>query len=121
MLTVLYDGSCPICAREIAMYRRQTGSKSISWLDVTLIPDGEIPLDLSRETVLARFHVIDIDGTVSTGIAGFFTLWKALPKYRRLAYLLDIPPLLPFLEYGYTLFLYLRPVLQRLAFKPSCR
>ena len=82
MVTVLYDGACPLCAREIAMYRRQHGTDAIRWLDVSQIPESDIPLGLSRQAVLARFHVIRRDGSVAVGAAGFVELWKAIPKLR---------------------------------------
>ena len=34
-LTIYYDGSCPLCRREIAFYRRQPGSERLDWMDVS--------------------------------------------------------------------------------------
>ena len=113
MLTVLYDGSCPLCAREIAMYRRLQGGDDISWLDVSQIPEDDIPLDLSRQAVLAQFHVIRRDGSEAVGAAGFVELWKAIPKLRLVGHLASLPPVLPILELGYSLFLRVRPTIQR--------
>ena len=102
------------------MYRRQDGSEVIDWLDVSRLEDVEIPLGLSREAVLARFHVIGANDSIFTGAAGFVALWKELPKFQRFARLVDFPPILFIFEFGYTLFLYLRPLLQRLTPTPSC-
>ena len=30
-----YDGACPVCSREIAMYRQQPGAEGVEWVDVT--------------------------------------------------------------------------------------
>lgn len=111
MVTVLYDGACPLCAREIAIYRRQHGANEIQWLDVSRIAEDAIPLGLSRADVLARFHVIRRDGSATTGAAGFVELWSAFPKLRALARLAGTPPVLALLEFAYRVFLRVRPAL----------
>lgn len=113
MTSVLYDGACPLCAREIAMYRRQQGADAIRWLDVSQIPEADIPLGLSRQTVLARFHVIRHDGSAAVGAAGFVELWKAFPRLRLVGRLASLPPFLFILELSYSLFLRVRPTIQR--------
>ena len=35
LFTVLYDGSCPICSREISQYKKSDSSVHIRWLDVS--------------------------------------------------------------------------------------
>ena len=115
MISVLYDGACPLCAREIAMYRRQQGTDAIRWLDVSQIPEGDIPLGLSRQAVLARFHVISRDGSVAVGAAGFVELWKAIPKLHLVGRLASLPPVFSIFELGYSLFLRVRPTIQRYA------
>ncbi len=60
--TAYYDGACPLCAREIAFYRRQAGAKRIRWINVSGLSGDEVAPDLSRDAALARFHVRDIDG-----------------------------------------------------------
>ena len=115
MLSVLYDGSCPLCAREIAIYQRQQGADAIRWLDVSQIPEADIPLGLSRQAVLARFHVIRRDGSAAVGAAGFVELWKAIPKLRLVGRLASLPPVLSILELGYSLFLCVRPTIQKCA------
>ena len=113
MISVLYDGACPLCAREIAIYRRQLGTDAIRWLDVSQIPEAEIPLGLTRQAVLARFHVIRRDGSAAVGAAGFVELWKAFPRLRLIGRLASLPPILFILELGYLFFLRVRPTIQR--------
>ena len=121
MMSVLYDGACPICAQEINLYRGQAGAELVRWLDVSRLAEREIPLGLSRREVLARFHVIGNDGSIKTGAAAFVALWTVLPKFRRVARMVDNPPLLFLLEIGYSLFLRFRPLLQRLTLSLKCR
>ena len=121
MTSVLYDGACPICAKEINLYRGQAGAELVRWLDVSRLEEREIPLGLSRGEVLTRFHVIGDDGSIKTGAAAFVALWTVLPKFQRVARMVDNPPLLFLLEIGYTLFLRFRPLLQRLTLTLKCR
>jgi len=93
-LTVLYDGACPLCRREIAVYRDlqplQPGSP-VSFADVSSaavpLPDGT-----TRDQLLARFHVQGRDGQLLSGAQAFLTLWAALPGWRWLGVGADVPP-----------------------------
>lgn len=35
--TVFYDGSCPLCSREIAHYRRLRGAESLKWAATVML------------------------------------------------------------------------------------
>ncbi len=111
LLTVYYDGSCPLCQREIALYRRQRGADRLAWLDVSAgAPTGA---DLSCEAALRRFHVRDAQGRLYSGAAAFARLWRSLPRWRVAGWLGALPPLSWVLELAYRAFLPLRPRLQR--------
>lgn len=112
-LSVLYDGSCPLCSREIAWYRGKAAAEAIDWIDVS-DPDAALPAGIEREAALARFHVVRPDGSVASGAAAFLRVWQAFPGLRRAAGLLSRPLALALLERGYRLFLPLRPALARL-------
>ena len=111
-LTVFYDGACPLCAREIAFYRRRRGSDQICWLDVSTSDDGEIAPGLSKDQALARFHVRDGDGKLIAGGRAFAEVWAALPQFRILGNLFRIQPLARALDRAYSVFLKVRPWLQ---------
>ncbi|MEC8288896.1 MAG: DCC1-like thiol-disulfide oxidoreductase family protein, partial [Pseudomonadota bacterium] len=42
VLTVYYDGGCPMCAREVGMYRSLKGAESIKWVNLSELHDFEI-------------------------------------------------------------------------------
>jgi len=107
-LTVYFDGECPVCSREIAMYRRQAGAGSIAWVDATTCPVGVLGSDLSREGALARLHVRTADGRLTNGARAFTTLWRHLPRVAVLGRILDRRPLLAILEVGYRVLLVVR-------------
>lgn len=102
---VYYDGGCPVCRREIGMYRGMTGADQVSWVDVSTAPP---PPGHSREALLNRFTVRRRDGRTATGARGFVALWRALPRTRAIGVAFDRWPFLPLGEFAYRLFLRLR-------------
>ena len=119
-LTVLYDGACPLCRREIALYRGLSPKQALAFVDVSDAAT-HLPPGTDRERLLARFHVRQADGTFADGARGFVALWAVLPGWHWLARLAALPGATPLMEAAYTAFLRLRPALQQLAtaFEPS--
>ena len=113
-LTVLYDGACPLCRREIALYRGVRGDIPLCFADVSDETVG-LPPSLTRDTALARFHVQRASGQVVSGAQAFLALWSVLPGWRWLARLGRIPGVAWLLELTYRGFLVFRPALQRWA------
>ncbi|MCE4556326.1 thiol-disulfide oxidoreductase DCC family protein [Roseateles cellulosilyticus] len=109
--TVYFDGACPVCRREIALYRRGAGADALCWVDASACPPVALGHDLPRNQALARLHLRRPDGQLVQGAAAFLALWAALPGYpllARLASVLDRPLLVKLLDFGYTAFLRLR-------------
>ncbi|MFM2005939.1 MAG: hypothetical protein RLZZ09_1594 [Pseudomonadota bacterium] len=110
-MTVLYDGGCPLCSREINHYRRIAGELPIEWIDVTR-PETDLGrFDLSLEDALQLFHVVDSNGIMQVGARAFIALWTVLPGYRWLAKLcrgLGVAPLLEFIYVRFAGWHYLR-------------
>lgn len=112
-LTIYYDGSCPLCRREIAFYHRQAAAAPLEWVDVSA-STATLGADLSCEAAMRRFHVRDNSkGQLLSGGAAFARLWRALPGWRVLGWCFAWPPLSWGLEAAYRAFLPLRPKLQR--------
>lgn len=118
-LTVLYDGACPLCRREIGVYRGLQPLHSDSPVcfadvsDTALSLPSALPPGTTREQLLARFHVRGRDGELLSGAQAFLALWAALPGWRWLALIGRIPGAVWLMERGYRLFLRWRPMLQR--------
>ena len=113
-LTVLYDGACPLCRREIGLYWGLKPNAPVCFADVS---DAALPLPpgTTREQLLARFHVRGRDGRLLDGAQAFLALWAALPGWRWLALAGHLPGAAWAMERSYGLFLRWRPALQRWA------
>ncbi|MCY4745515.1 DUF393 domain-containing protein [Pelomonas sp. UHG3] len=106
--TVYFDGACPVCRREIALYQRQPGADALCWVDAAACPPEALGRGLDRPAALARLHVRAADGRLVSGAAAFIAMWAALPRTARLARLLNRPWLVRLLDAAYTGFLKLR-------------
>ena len=112
-LTVLYDGQCPLCRREIGVYRGLRPNTPVCFADVNDI--ATLPPGTTREQLLARFHVRSSDGQLLSGAEAFLALWAALPGWRWLARVGRVQGVAWAMERVYRVFLRVRPMLQRWA------
>lgn len=112
-LAVFYDGSCPICQREIRMYQKFRGSDGIDWINILSLKPDDLPNNLSREDALNRLHVRDTKGDIHSGAAAFVQIWQHLPTLRFLGKVFLLPTMTRILDWSYRRFLKVRPVLQR--------
>ena len=111
--SILYfDGSCPLCRAEIAHYRGKDRAGALSFVDVS--ETGASPPDgMTRQQVMVRFHVRDGKGQLLSGAAAFVEVWSRLPGWRWAARAAALPGAMSVLEFGYRLFLPIRPFISR--------
>jgi len=114
-LTVFFDGACPLCRREIALYQNLRPIHPGSTVCFANVADDSValPSGTTRAQLLARFHVQDSDGVLLSGARAFVALWAALPGWRWLARMARVPGALWIMERAYLIFLRWRPMLQR--------
>ena len=110
LLTVYFDGSCPLCRAEIGIYRRLPQAQHMDWVDVSA---GQDLGGLNCQAAMARFHVRDSQGRMFSGAAAFSQLWRLFPGWRWLGWLSAWPPMSWLFELTYRLFLPIRPLLQK--------
>lgn len=96
------------------MYQDLDGAETIDWVNIANCNDADIPLDVTRDELLGRFHIQMADQSVKSGAAAFVEIWRTLPAFRIFAGISRIPGAMPVLEFGYSLFLKWRPAIQRL-------
>jgi predicted DCC family thiol-disulfide oxidoreductase YuxK len=106
--TVYFDGACPLCSREIAMYRREPGAQSVQWVDVAHCDAAAIGPELTRQAAMARLHLRLPDGRLVSGARAFTELWRTLPRWRWLGRAMGNGPGLRLLEGAYRVFLAVR-------------
>lgn len=114
-LTVLYDGQCPLCQREIAHVKglaQRRNDSGLCFVDISSDVDGDASFAAERATLLARFHVQRADGSRLDGAQAFVAMWRRLPGWRWLARLAHLPGMLTLMEMAYRGFLLVRPTLQ---------
>ena len=75
MVTVLYDGACLLCAREIAMYRRQHSTDAIRLTRRAKFQ--KVTFRSAYRDKPPSGSTLSGDGSVAVGAAGF-ELWKAI-------------------------------------------
>lgn len=114
VIRVFYDGSCPLCRREIRLYQGLPSKVPIHWCDVSEQTGGNFSLPLGRCELMQRFHIQTPAGQLHSGAAGFVYLWSQLPGWRWLAAFADLPGMLWVMECAYRGFLKVRPFFQRL-------
>jgi predicted DCC family thiol-disulfide oxidoreductase YuxK len=110
-VTVWFDGSCPLCIKEIALMRRLDRRSAIEFVDVA--DDAPIDCPIDRSDLLARFHARE-NGEILSGAEAFAAMWRAIPILRPIGLIARIPAALWLLERVYRVFLRHRPKLQRL-------
>jgi predicted DCC family thiol-disulfide oxidoreductase YuxK len=114
-LTVYYDGSCPLCTREIGLYKRLGETAAVDFVDISQTTEALVAPGLTRDDAMKRFHVMRPDGRLSSGGPAFAHLWAALPRLAAIGRVLQRKPFPCLMDGAYTIFLPLRPILQHLA------
>ena len=111
--TVYFDGSCPLCRAEIGYYQRKDQNRALCFIDISAT--GAVPPDgITQERAMRRFNVRASDGRLLSGTAAFVEVWTRLPKWRWAARAASLPGALIALEWGYRIFLPVRPFISRL-------
>lgn len=84
-ITVYYDGLCPVCGREVAVYRRLAAPGTVVWRDLAGDPRVLQYEPFGIEAALSLLHVRDADGGLHVGLPAHLVLWERLPLLRSLA------------------------------------
>ena len=110
LLTLYFDGGCPVCTREIGFYLRRRGGERIHWVNLAQCEDSALGTDLSREAATARLHARWPDGHLVSGARAFAALWQTLSALRLAGRVAALPGIVHGLEWGYRGFLKVRPL-----------
>lgn len=86
---VLYNDTCPICAREIAHYDRLARQNGLP-LDFAPLSSDAGAWGLAPDSAARRLHAQQGDRRLD-GIDAFVAIWAQIPRYRWLAWLCRQP------------------------------
>ena len=77
-LKLLYDGACPLCAREVALLQRRNARGRILFEDIAAPDFDAARYGLDHATVMARIHAVLPDGRVIEGMEVFRRAYAAV-------------------------------------------
>ncbi|MBT8413980.1 MAG: DUF393 domain-containing protein [Boseongicola sp.] len=88
--TVIYNGSCPICSREIEMYRGRVEDAGGDLGFVDLNAADLAAFGLTPDEAARRLYVVR-GGELIAGVDAFVILWRETPGFAWLARLVGLP------------------------------
>ena len=88
--TVLFNGDCEICSKEICVYQTYGAKKGLP-IDFKDINATDLnSLRLTRDETSRQLHVIK-NYELFKGVKAFVVLWNEMPRYRMLAKIFSLP------------------------------
>ncbi len=111
--TVLFNGDCEICSKEICIYQSYGASEGLS-IDFKDINNTDLnSFGLTRDETARQLHVLK-NSELFVGVKAFVILWNEMPKYRFLAKIFSLPGVSKFAQFFYyhviSLYLYQRDI-----------
>lgn len=103
-LTTYYNGSCPLCRHEITAYQRRArrlGLNALAWSDIMAEPERLAAIGVTLEQAERRLIAEDETGRLLVGVDAFAELWRRLPGFRWLAWLVTRPGIYQAAGFGY--------------------
>jgi predicted DCC family thiol-disulfide oxidoreductase YuxK len=102
-LILFYDGSCPLCAKEILLLKKYDTGNEIQFEDITLdnFPGRFRHIDLAKADAIIHGQLPD--GRVITGMDVTFLAWEIVNRNKWLR-LLKLPLLRPITDWCYLFF-----------------
>ena len=89
-LRVLFNGSCPICSKEIEHYQRYSEGEGLPIAYDDLMTEARERWAIDEDSAAMALRVRRGD-EVLVGVEAFLALWEAMPRYRVLARLVRLP------------------------------
>ena len=104
MIAVFYDGKCSLCHREIAHYRTIAPVGVFDWVDITVDASRLAEPGIGYDDALRRLHAEAADGSLHVGVDAFLLIWRHLPRWRLLAFVVGLPGILGLASFAYRVF-----------------
>ena len=104
MIDVFFDGNCGLCRREISFYRKIASKEAVNWVDLSVTPDILVSEGVDPLDALRILHVRNDKKQLVTGVDAFVAIWKSVPPFGPLAFLVGLPLIRPMVEWAYARF-----------------
>ena len=101
-LTLLYDGSCPICAWEKNHLMRKNKHGKLAFIDIQAPDFDPAPYGVTMAALMAHLHAVTADGRLIKGIDTLIESYRAVGWWWAYRPLAAIPR--PLAEAAYTWF-----------------
>jgi len=121
-LTVFYNGACPVCRKHVARFQRISAGhpRLIAWADSYVAPWALRRWHVDPAEAVVRLYAVTYDGRLLSGAAAFARLWRELPGYRALGFIVGLPGIRQTADGLYSV-IYVRDLRRRMATKgKSC-
>ena len=91
-ITVYYDGACPSCVRDRAMYEKLSGEqgKTVDWFDITGQEGHLCELGIDPSRAMKELHVKNEQGRIVSEMDAYIVLMQRTIWLRPLAWLLQL-------------------------------
>ena len=113
-VTVFFDGSCHLCSREIAHYKKHPKAKEkLEFVDIAASdfdPGKNAP---PKEDFMKAMHIRKADGEFVKGVEAFLVIWEKLGVFQIITRLANIQFFRFLMEIGYWIFAKLRVYLPK--------
>lgn len=96
LLTVFYNGACPICRVEISHYialAERRSIRTLAFTDLAEHPNALARYSLRADQARRRLYAETAGEALMSGIDSFIAIWERLPWYSGLATVVRLPGL----------------------------
>jgi len=104
VIEVYFDGNCGLCRREIRFYQKIASATAVRFVDLSKQPDVLAPEGVDALDALRILHVRNPQKQLVTGVEAFRAIWRAIPPFSILAFLVGLPLIRPMVEWAYAWF-----------------
>ena len=112
-LKIYFDGLCPLCAKEIELYRKWDQNGRLQFIDIASSDFDATSEGLDPDRVHQFFHIKDTKGEVVEGVEAFARIWDHLEIFKPLSWAARNPIGRPVFQLGYRAFAKIRPYFRR--------
>lgn len=104
MITVYFDDLCGMCSKEINFYKKISKPKSIRWIPLSSPSHHLTDDNLRLSDALLHLHAKDDSGKFHIGVDAFLLIWRELPVFKYLRFLILMPIVYQAAHFSYNKF-----------------